>query len=217
MNTTSKLALAVALLLSAAGPLVLSASVGREPSEAERAAPSVRALVLARPFTLERPASHLWRAEPADYDAGWLVVLEIDPAFTTPRQSFEPVLQAGLETVERVNHGQGSGRVVGIVPSARGADGRPTLDLSRTVFFHGPEELPERLSEAELQRALARAAANGARPFAVDQVATAIERGGELVALPSRDELDLIVGLLVLEYAPEEVDLGTGLLAPRVR
>src|SRR5688572_10973956 len=99
-----------------AGSLALTASESRTPTASERAQSPVRGLVVARPFTLERPALHVWRAEATTYDAGYLVVLEVDPQFVEPRQTEEPVLYAGAETVERMNHGDRSGRVVGIVP-----------------------------------------------------------------------------------------------------
>ncbi len=197
------------------GSMALTASEPRSMSEAERVLSPVRGLVLARPFTLQRPALHVWRAEATAYDAGFLVVLEVDPSFVVPRQTEEPVLQAGLETVERVNHGEQSGRVVGIVPCARDAAGRPSLDLAATTFFFGPEELPERVTLEDARRALQRAVASGARPFTAENIEAALARGGALLELGSRDELDPIAGVLVLEHSPEERDLGTGLMAPR--
>jgi hypothetical protein len=211
------LILAFVLLAAAAGAsIVLAARAERATPAEARAQASVRALVAARPFTLARPAQHVWRANPRSYDAGWLVVLEVDPAFAVPRQTTEPVLMAGGETVERYSSGELSARVVALVPSARGADGRPALDLAATPFFHGPEALPEELADADLERAFERAVQGGLLPFPAAEVAAALERGGDLLVLPSRDELDEVAGLLVLEHAPADVDVGTGLLAPRV-
>jgi len=199
----------------AAGSMALTASESRPIGDADRALSPVRGLVLARPFTLQRPVAHVWRAEAETYDAGFLVVLDVDPTFVRPRQSEEPVLQAGAETVERVNHGERSGRVVGIVPCARDAAGRPEMDLAETVFFFGPEGLPERVTIEEARRGLQRAVASGARAFSKEDVSKALERGGGVLELASRDELDPIAGVLVLEHSPEERDLGTGLMAPR--
>lgn len=203
--------------LAAAGSLALRASEEREPTAAERAAAPVRGLVLARPFVLERAATHTWRAEMPAYDAGYLVVLDVDPRFVAARQTEEPVLYAGAETVERVNPGAERGRVVGIVPAARGADGLPALDLAATTFFFGPEALPERIRASDALHELQRAARAGTRPFPADEVFAALARGGDLLRLASRDELDPIAGVLVLEHAPEDQDVGTGLLAPPVR
>lgn len=216
MKTISILVSLVAIAAAVAvGSMALTASEARPIGEAERAASPVRGLVLARPFTLERPAVHVWRAEAESYDAGYLVVLDVDPSFVEPRQTEEPVLQAGHETVERVNHGERSGRVVGIVPCVRDAAGRPALDLAATAFFFGPERLPEQVTSEDARRAFQRAVASGARPFSPDEVAAALARGGDVLAVESRDELDPITGVLVLEHSPEERDLGTGLMAPR--
>jgi len=204
-------------VLVAVGSLALRATEERAPTPAERSAAPVRALVLARPFVLERASAHVWRAEAPSYDAGYLVVLDVDPAFVVPRQTEEPVLYAGAETVERVNHGATSGRVVGIVPAARGADGAPALDLASTTFFFGPEALPERIRESDARHELQRAVRAGTRPFPAEEVAAALSRGGDILRLASRDELDEIAGVLVLDHAPEDQDVGTGLLAPRVR
>jgi hypothetical protein len=61
------------------------------------------------------------------------------------------------------------------------------------------------MAQTELQHALAK----GVHPLPLPHV-------GETLHLQSRDELDQRAALLVLEHAPDEHDLGTGLLAPRV-
>ncbi len=208
------------LLLGAAlvgvGSLALRAGAEPERTPAQRHAESVRQLVCAQPFTLDEAATHYYRAEQPRYDAGWLIVLDVDPAFVVARQTEEPVLYAGAQTLERVNHGSESGRVVCILPSPRGADGQPSLDLAAHIFFFGPEALPERIDALEAQHQLARAARSGTRPFTPDEVAAARACGGEALRVRSRDELDQLAGVLVLEHAPEDVDVGNGMLAPRV-
>lgn len=203
--------------LVAVGSYALRASEPPAPTRADRSLAPVRALLSARPFLLERPAVHVWRAEQPAYDAGYLVVLQVDPTYVQPRQVEEPVLYAGAETVERMSHAAISGRVVGIVPCARGADGLPALDLAATTFFFGPEASPENIRAFEAQHELARAVRGGAQPFPAAEVADALALGGELMELASRDELDQMAGLLVLESAPEDLDVGIGILAPRPR
>jgi hypothetical protein len=218
MNTFAKYSCAAALLgLATFGSLSLRAAVEREPTAAERSAAPVRALLLARPFLLERAGVHSWRAEQPTYDAGYLIVLEVDPEFVTARQTEEPVLYAGAETVERVSHAATSGHVVGIVPCGRGADGSPSLDLASTTFFFGPEALPDHIRASDAQHELRRAIDHGSRPFPAAEIAAALVRGGEILRVPSRDELDQRTALLVLEHAPEDADVGLGMLAPRVR
>lgn len=216
-NTIRITLLLSAVALVAIGSYAVRATPEAGPTPEQRRAAPVRALVEARPFVLERATTHVWRAEAPEYDAGWLVVLEVDPEFVVPRQTEEPVLYAGAQTVERVNHGDRCGRVVGILPAMRGADGLPMLDLAATTFFFGAETLPERVTETEARHELARATRGGTRPFPADEVAAAIARGGDPLRLASRDDLDPIAGVLVLANCSEEQDLGEGLLAPRVR
>lgn len=169
----------------------------------------VYSIVAAQPFVLDRPWRHTWRKEQPQFDAGWLVVLSVDPALVVPRQVEEPVLYAGAQTVERVNVGEESGHVVAIVPSARDAQGNVALDLASTPFYFGPNELPERVTALMAQTQLEHALAKGVHPLAVPRV-------GEALHLPSRDELDQRAALLILEHAPDEYDRANGMLAPRV-
>jgi hypothetical protein len=169
----------------------------------------VHAVVSAQPFLLERSWRHAWRVEQPLFDAGWLVVLSVDPALVVPRQTEEPVLFAGAQTVERVNFGTRSGRVVAIVPAARSEKGGVALDVSATPFYFGSAMLPERVDAARAEAELADALARGVRPLPVPDVLP-------LLHLASRDELHEHAALLVLEHAPDEADLGLGMLAPRV-
>jgi hypothetical protein len=177
---------------------------------AKPAVGGVERIVSAQPFLLERGWRHTWRAEQPLFDAGWIVVLEVDPALVVPRQVAEPVLYAGGETVERVNFGHGSGRVVAIIPSARDAQGGVAVDLSVTPLWFGAAELPERVDGVRVAEEMARAVAKGVRPLVAPVVV------GEALRLRSRDELDERAAVMVLENAPDEGDLGLGMLAPRV-
>jgi len=217
MRTTHTITfLLLGAALVGAGSLALRAGGRPDPTPAQRSAESVRKLICARPFTLDVAATHWWRSEQPRYDAGWLLVLEVDPAFVVAKQTEEPVLYAGAETLERVNHGSESGRVVCILPSPRGANGLPSIDPATLTFFFGAEALPERIDALEAQHQLARAARSGTRPFPAAEVAAARACGGDALGVRSRDELDPIAALLVLEHAPEDADVGTGMLAPRV-
>lgn len=208
--------------LVAAGGIIVTTTRGtgqRQPvaSANARATLGVKDLVSAVPFVLEKPATHWWRKEQPTYDAGWLVVLAVDPSLVVPRQVAEPVLYAGSQTVERVNHGEISGRVVAVIPSVRGADGQPVMDWNATPFFFGSEELPERIDAGEIRLQLGAATRNGELPFTPAVVAAARAKGGAPLHLAAREELDERLALLVLEHSPEEQDLATGMLAPRVK
>jgi hypothetical protein len=182
--------------------------------EASPAAPTpapggVHGLVYARRFALAEPYAHDWRAEPVDVQAGWLLVLEVDRALATPRNEAEPVLYGGAETLERVSSGQGSGRLVAILPG--------DADLASTPFWFGAPELPERVTGAMLASARAEAEAAGVRPFGAEAVAAALAAGGETLVLPGRGELRRAAAELVLAHSPDEVDLAQGILAPLAR
>jgi hypothetical protein len=170
----------------------------------------VHRIVSAQPFVLDEAWAHVWRKEQPRFDAGWLVVLEVDPTLVEPKQNLEPVLYAGDQTVERVNHGQESGRVVAIVPCERDARGLPALDLTRTPFWFGTPDLPERVDAAMIHAERARADAKGLAPIEIGETL-------DVLRLHDRGDLDQRCGLLVLQHSPAEQDLGTGLLVPRLR
>lgn len=212
MKTTTKIVLGISLLFAAVLAATRSEAVG-ERRIALAARPSVsgvHAIVYAQPFVIARPWTHVWRAEQPAFDAGWLVVLDVDPTYVRPQQTFEAVLYAGDETVERINHGYEAGRVVAIVPCSRNARGEPALDLATTPMWFGAAELPERVDAAAVHHERENAERRGVRPLPVPVAQP-------LLSLESRDDLDQYEGILVLEHSPEEHDLGTGLLVPRNR
>jgi hypothetical protein len=170
----------------------------------------VRGILFAQPFALETPAVHWWRKERPSYSAGWLLVLEVDPALVQPTNRAEPVLFVGHQTAERVNHGWKSGRVVAIVPSPAGADGQPTLDLASAKVWFGDPALPEETDAAAVEQAFAAAA--GAQPFSAAEIAQARALGGTPIVFQTRGQLDVQAGRLILEHAPEERELGESLL-----
>lgn len=183
----------------------------RTPVVVERPRPGgVQAILSATPFVLEKAWTHAWRAEKPSFDAGWLVALAVDPALVKPTQLAEPVLYAGTETVERVNHGFESGRVVAIVPSPRTASGGVALDLALTPLWFGEPDLPERVDAPRIARELALARAIGVTPLSVPPP-------GALLELESRDDLQALTGALVLEHSPAEEDTGRGLLVPPLK
>lgn len=186
------------------------------PPELPAVATGAPDLLFARPFLLEESYEHLWRAEAPRFRGGYLLVLEVDHPFTIPRNGLESVLYVGEQTAERINWGTGSGRVVAIVPTPLDEAGAPRLELARTPVWYGTPELPERVDAATIRAELDAALARGIGPFAEETVSAALERGGELLTLPGRFELDRYTAQLIYEFSPTEAERADGMLAPLV-
>ena len=174
-------------------------------------------LVYARPFTLEQPYHHAWRAERPLVDQGWLLVLSADPSLLVPRETAEPVLYVGDQTAERFNKGHLDGALVVIVPAERAADGLPLLELVGTPVWFGTPELPESVDAAAVAREAERAARAGIQPLSATSVARARAAGEPSLALRAREDLEREAARLVLRFAPGEQDLAQGWLVKRGR
>ncbi len=171
-------------------------------------------VLYARPFTLQNPTVHAWQAGQPRYDAGWVLVLGVDPQLVYPRQTAEPILYVGDQTAERVNFGHESGRVVAIVPSARDVSGRVALDLSAAPVFFGGTGLPEQVDAARAASELQAARERGVRPATVASLS--------VVTQPQVDfaddwELHLWCSDLIERWSPQETDLIAGLRVQRLR
>lgn len=220
MNKTRRISFLLALAPLAALGL---AATTREPrveqgTRVPAAAPArtspVRSLVLARPFTLAQPYVHFWRLEQPSVRAGWLLVLEVDPRYVEPHQVAMPILLLGGQTVECVNFGFDSGRVVAIVPAPADERGEPVLDLAGSPAWFGAPELPERVDAAWIAAERARARPEDVATFTAEEIATARARGGATIRGADRVDLDRKAALLILEHSPQEHELADGLLVP---
>jgi len=170
-------------------------------------------LIAARPFTLDVPYAHDWRAERPTVQAGMLLVLGVDPDLVHPRQGYEPVLYVGGQTAERVNAGHESGHLIAIVPAPLDASGQVALDLAAAPIFFGAPALPEQVDAAIVAKELAAAKARGIVPPTPEQVATALQP-----QVPFHDAYDVRVYAadLIEAWSPTEVDLVSGIRAPLV-
>jgi hypothetical protein len=210
------IACAAALSIGVATRLRAAAQAQTTSLDAPPRAP-VRELVSAVPFRVEQPFTHAWRRERPAVRAGYLLVLAVDPESVRPRDTPEPVLYAGGQTVERVNHGFESARVVAILPSETDAHGDPALDLAETPFWFGAPDLPERIDAPAIRAERERAQASTVRRFSAEEVRAARKRGGSELVLARREDLEALAGALVLEHAPDERDLAEGLLVPPMK
>jgi hypothetical protein len=168
----------------------------------------VKGILYARRFTLETPYTNTWSKERGRVvSTGVLIVLEVDPAFVVPRDTLEPVLYAGNDTVQRLNHGHRSGRVIGIVPG--------NIDLASAPIWFGSPQLPGRVTESSVQSERARAEKAGVRAFPQARI-SGVERppvaAKDLAAL-LRD----VAAELVYEYSPQEKQLADSWRLPEAK
>lgn len=215
MKTSKKLVSALAASVVLIGSLAALRSIQapaseRPPVPADPGARTVR-LLRAQAFRIDQPYPHAWRSEQPEVRYGYLVALATDTDLLVPRQTFEPVLFAGAQTAERVNHGETSGRVVAIVPVGTRADGTPEWDLASRPFWFGTPELPERIDAARLQTELAEARTRGVRPPAPRELAEARHGRTSVLHLHDRVELDHLAADWIEELSPREADLVHGL------
>ena len=155
---------------------------------------AVKGILAVRRFTLATPYQYTWSERPRMVASGTLVVLDVDPAYVVPRNTAEPVLFAGDVAIHRLNQGDKSGHVIGIVPG--------DVDVSTVPIWFGTPQLPERLTPAlvESERALAQKA--GIRAFGQTRV-SAVARPP--VTAPDLASLLRTTGAeLVLQYSPQE-------------
>ncbi len=201
---------AAALVLSAVGGGVIAFNSTRAGDERPEllAQPQVEAIevIEATPFTLLAPKTHTWRAEAPAYTSGTLLVLRTSPENLIPRQTYEHVLYVGDETAERVNVGERSGYVIAIVPG--------DVDLASTPIFFGTPALPEQVTRAAAEIELAKATNLGVRGMGAARAAAVT---GERIVLQDAYELYLQASVAIERFAPDEVDLVTGLRATRIR
>ncbi|MCA9310462.1 MAG: hypothetical protein KDA21_04600 [Phycisphaerales bacterium] len=196
-----KLAWAAALLLTLAAAVTTSRA--DVPPLPDTPAPIVR-LVEARPFRLEQNFIHQWRTETPQYNAGWLLVLEVDPALVFPRQTEEPVLYVGDQTAQRLNTGAESGYIVAVVP----VEDMTTWNLAEQMIWFGTPAFPEQVDARHIAREKTLAENAGIRPVGDDEVAAARTRAGTAtLRRPTLHQVMPEAGRLVEHYAPEDRSL----------
>jgi hypothetical protein len=170
---------------------------------------NVHSILAALPIDLEQPFTHDWAAERAPVESGWLLALEVEPGLLVPHQVADPVLYVGDQTVERINRGDRSGRVIAIVPTR--------VDLATAPIYFGSAALPESVDAATRRAELTRARADGARPFPASALAAARKKGlsgsdTETVTFADRRALLEFAAQWIYEYCPDEADLASKLL-----
>jgi hypothetical protein len=153
----------------------------------------VEDVVYAAPFVLEEGYVSDWRLERPVVTRGHLVVLRVEPDLVYPRQTAEPVLYAGEQTVERLNVGYPSGYVVAIVPG--------TADLAGAPIWFGTPRLPESVDAATVRAERSRAESAGISPIPPERIRSVLRKP---LALADKSALLREAGALVQLYAPDE-------------
>jgi hypothetical protein len=186
---------------TAAKPQAVSRDVQSSATVGDERRPALPAAVIdileIQPFRLKEGYQYDWLESRPFVSDGLLVVLRVDPNYVVPRDTAEPVLYAGDRTVQRLNQGQGSGYVIGIIPG--------DLDLAAEPIWFGRPELPERVTPEVIKAERALADSAGIKPFSPEKV-TAVRRA----PIEAADLADLLrgpAGDLVLNYSPDEKDL----------
>jgi hypothetical protein len=197
-------AFTLSLLLMAAG--VAGQDVERVREYPATPAP-VKNILFAQPFTLQTPFINTFSKERERVSTGVLIVVEVDPALVIPRNALEPVLYAGDVTVLRLNQGERSGRVIGIVPG--------TINLATTPIWFGTPELPERVTASMIQRERGLAERAGVRAFTADKMSS-IQRP-VIAAQDLATLLRTVAADLVYQYSPQEKQLADSWRLPEAK
>ena len=197
-------AFTLSLLLMAAGVAGQNVERGRE----YPATPApVKQILFAQPFTLETPFINTFSKEREKVSSGVLIVVEVDPALVIPRNTLEPVLYAGNVTVQRLNHGERSGRVIGIVPGS--------INLATAPIWFGTPELPERVTQSTVQYERGLAEKAGVRAFPSTRLSS-IQRP-VVAAKDLATLLRTVAADLIYQYSPQEKELADSWRLPEAK
>lgn len=151
-------------------------------------------IVHIQPFRLEQSFKYDWRREHPDVESGLLVVFKVDSNLVTPRNALEPVLYAGNQTVQRLNHGHESGFVIGIIPEQ--------IDLSKEPIWFGTPALPERIDAKMIARERTKAERSGISALKSTDIQNRTQ--DPVVASDLTTLLREQAAKLVLEFSPQE-------------
>lgn len=191
--------------------LAMIANVAGQNAERGRELPPtpapVRSILVAQPFTLQTPFTNTFSKAREKVSSGVLIVVEVDPALVVPRNSLEPVLYAGNVAVQRLNHGERSGRVIGIVPG--------TINLASAPIWFGTPELPERVTQNTVQYERGLAEKAGVRAFTADRLSS-IQRP-VIAAQDLATLLRTVAADLVYQYSPQEKELADSWRLPEAK
>ncbi len=151
-------------------------------------------IVRIQPFQLKQSFKYDWRRDRPDVRSGLLVVFKVAPDLVMPKNALEPVLYAGNQTVQRLNHGHESGFVIGIIPEQ--------IDLSKELVWFGTPALPERIDAKMIAEERTKAERTGILPLKSIDIQSRTR--DMIVASDLTTLLREQAANLLLEYSPKE-------------
>ena len=169
-------------------------STGPDPSTPDFRPQPVIDIARIQPFRLEQSFKYDWRRDQPEVQSGLLVVFKVDTNLVTPRNALEPVLYAGNQTVQRLNHGHESGFVIGIIPGQ--------IDLSKEPVWFGTPALPERIDAEMIARERTKAERSGISPLRSTDIQSRTQ--DPVVASDLATLLREQAANLLLEFSPQE-------------
>ena len=169
-------------------------STGPVPSTSDFKPRSVIDVERIQPFRLEQSFKYDWRRDYSEVRSGLLVVFKVDPDLVIPKNALEPVLYAGNQTVQRLNHGHESGFVIGIIPEQ--------IDLSKEPIWFGTPALPERIDAKMIAKERTKAERSGISALKSTDIQSRTKDQvvvSDLTTLLRKQAADLL-----LEFSPQE-------------
>lgn len=154
-------------------------------------------IVRIQPFQLKKSFKYDWMRDRPEVRSGLLVVFKVDPKLVMPKNALEPVLYAGNQTVQRLNHGHESGFVIGIIPEQ--------IDLSKEPVWFGTPALPERINAEMIAKERAKAERLGISALKSTDIQSRTR--DMIVASDLTTLLREQAAKLVLEFSPQEKPL----------
>jgi len=206
----------IAFTTLAAALLSTMTAASDDPPQVPETPADVNKVLYVEPFVLEQGTEYVWCKEKPVIQAGYLLVLEVNPDLVYPRQTAEPVLYVGKQTAQRVNLGHESGRVIAIAPSTLDENGKLEVDLAKARIWFGTPELPELVTARRAAYEHNIAAKRGIQPRGADEIAKAAGRTrGQATVLADGHALMRRAGEIVRRFSPQDKEIYEALLLPQ--
>ncbi len=171
--------------------------------EAKFVPTGAKKLLVAKSFTLGAEYEYLFSKDKPKVKEGTVLVVQVDPEMSKPRQTEMPILFVNRRPAEITNFGLEKGNLVVIVPGK--------LDLENARVYYGTPGVAEQVDAAKGTQELAAAEKAGVRPFSKREVTRALRRGGDAIQVANVGELySGLVADLIERFSPAEKEQADG-------